>query len=62
MLMQCDKHREAHYVAEAVSETQMLCSMDLVEVNPDLVPGEGATKTVEFGVDLIASALGSTIV
>lgn len=28
--------REAHYVAEAIAETGLLGSMDLVEVNPQV--------------------------
>jgi len=53
--------REAHYIAEAVSETNMLGSMDLVEVNPKLAPGPEAAMTAQLGMALIASAMGSRI-
>jgi len=53
--------REAHYIAEAVSETGMLGSMDLVEVNPMLTAGKEAELTCQLGMALIASAMGSRI-
>ena len=53
--------REAHYVAEAVAETGLLCSLDMVEVNPSLVPGVGAAITLEMAVLLISSCLGNRI-
>lgn len=53
--------REAHFIAEAVSETGMLGSMDLVEVNPELKPGKDAELTSHLGMALIASAMGSRI-
>lgn len=53
--------REAHYIAEAVSETGMLGSMDLVEVNPMLCPGKEAEMTTNLGLALIASSMGSRI-
>lgn len=34
-------YREAHFVAEAIAETNMLGSMDLVEVNPQIVESSG---------------------
>jgi len=48
-------------VAEAVSETGMLGSMDLVEVNPMLTAGKEAELTVQLGMALIASGMGSRI-
>lgn len=54
-------YREAHYVAEAVSNTGMLGSMDLVEVNPKLCPGPESEMTAQLGMALIASAMGSRI-
>ena len=50
-------YREAHYVCEALAETGLLSSCDLVEVNPLIGGGSGAA-TVALGVELIASALG----
>lgn len=54
-------YREAHFVAEAVARTGKLGSMDLVEVNPKLTPGDESRQTAELGMALIASALGSSI-
>ena len=54
--------REAHYVAEALAETGLLGSMDMVEVNPSLAPAAGGTaSTVSLALDLVASALGKSI-
>eukprot|EP00055_Hartaetosiga_balthica_P010676 m.46330 g.46330 ORF g.46330 m.46330 type:complete len:358 (+) comp7263_c0_seq1:247-1320(+) len=59
-------YREAHFIAEACAETEMLGSMDLVEVNPSL-QGEEALgislgeQTVELGYAIAASALGNRI-
>ena len=61
-------YREAHYVCEAVSETGLLGSLDLVEINPllDSVAGgepggrRQGDATVRLGVELIASALGKS--
>lgn len=53
--------REAHYIAEAASSTKALQSMDLVEVNPTLMPGKEAELTSHLGMALIASAMGSRI-
>lgn len=53
--------REAHYVCEAVASTGLLGSMDIVEINPDLVPGSGAMATVKLGIHLVASALGKSV-
>lgn len=54
-------YREAHYVCEACAETGLLGSMDMVEVNPQLVPGQGGIATVTAAVQFIGSALGRTI-
>lgn len=54
--------REAHYVAEAAAETNLLCGLDMVEVNPTLSPGSGAQLTVDMALLLIASALGNRII
>lgn len=53
--------REAHFVAEAVSETGLLGSLDMVELNPTLGCDEEAALTVEMSLGLISSALGSRI-
>ncbi|TMW68373.1 hypothetical protein Poli38472_005841 [Pythium oligandrum] len=54
--------REAVYVAEAVGETNLLCGLDMVEVNPTLAPGSGAQDTVDMALLLISSALGNRII
>ncbi len=51
-------YREAHLSLEMVAECGRLGSFELVEVNPVLDHGN---KTAEIAVELIASALGSTI-
>lgn len=53
--------REAHYVAEAVAESNLLVGLDMVEVNPSLSPGAGAQNTVDMALLLISSALGNRI-
>mmetsp|Transcript_28743 Transcript_28743/g.52369 ORF Transcript_28743/g.52369 Transcript_28743/m.52369 type:complete len:380 (+) Transcript_28743:75-1214(+) len=65
--------REAHYICETLSMTNLLVSMDLVEINPDLdepVPGrmhgdsaliKADLCTVRFGLELISSVLGRAI-
>lgn len=53
--------REANYVAEAAAETNLLCGLDMVEVNPTLAPGQGAQITIEMALLLISSALGNRI-
>ncbi|MCA8959383.1 MAG: arginase [Planctomycetes bacterium] len=50
--------REAHLALEMVAESGRLGSFELVEVNPIL---DEQNRTAEIGVDLIASALGKTI-
>ncbi|KAL0583608.1 hypothetical protein ABG067_006527 [Albugo candida] len=53
--------REAHYAAEAVAETNLLCGLDLVEVNPTLSSNKDSAITVDMGILLISSALGNRI-
>ena len=55
--------RVAHYIAEAVAETDRLASMDMVEINPTLKPNTAGAgdATVELGLALVASALGARI-
>jgi len=66
-------YREAHYICERLAVTRRLGSMDIVEVNPELDkhteedmhgddPDIRATETVRLGIELVASALGKTIV
>jgi len=56
--------REAHFIAEAIAETNRLCSMDLVEINPSLNTG-GSTgsmdETIQLGLALTLSAVGQRI-
>lgn len=54
-------YREAHYVAEACAQSGLLGSMDVVEINPELALGAGGMATVKLGVELVASALGKSI-
>lgn len=51
-------YREAHLALELVAESQLVGSFELVEVNPIL---DRANTTAELAVDLVASALGKTI-
>lgn len=51
-------YREAHLAAEMISDTNKLCSMEFVEVNPILDHGN---QTGELAVSLICSALGQKI-
>jgi arginase len=51
-------YREAHLAMELVSESGLLGSMDVVEVNPILDHGN---ETAQLAVELVASALGARI-
>jgi arginase len=51
-------YREAHLVMELVSESGLLGSMDVVEVNPIL---DHENETARLAVELVASALGARI-
>jgi len=51
-------YREAHLAMEMIAETKMLTSLELCEVNPIL---DGHNQTGMLAVELIASALGKTI-
>lgn len=51
-------YREAHLAMEMVAETGLLTSMEMVEVNPIL---DTHNMTAGFATELIASALGKTI-
>ncbi len=52
--------REAHYINEALYETGCLVGMDLMEVNPALMP-ENAAGTIAIGNSLIRAAFGETL-
>jgi arginase len=55
-------YREAYFICEALAETGLLSSMDLVEVNTSLGGGsEAADRTVKIANGLIAAALGNRI-
>ena len=51
-------YREAHLALELVSESELVGSLEVVEVNPIL---DRANTTAETAVELVASALGKTI-
>ena len=53
-------YREAHFICESISDTALLGSMDMVEVNPLLYPERG-NETAAVAVSLIASAMGARI-
>lgn len=51
-------YREAHAAMEEVAETEMLRSMDVVEVNPIL---DEHNATAELACELVASAMGKRV-
>ena len=51
-------YREAHAAMELVAETDALCSLEVVEVNPIL---DSHNRTADLAVELISSALGDRI-
>ena len=53
--------REAHFVAEAVAETGLLVSMDMVEINPQLGSPDCQSRTTSLATQIIGSALGNRI-
>jgi len=55
--------REAHFICESAAASGALCSMDLVEVNPELGTPEEVARgaTARAAVALIGSALGKTV-
>lgn len=52
-------YRETHLALEMLADTNMLSSMDIVELNPSVDIGH---KTAGLAVELITSALGKSIV
>jgi len=55
-------YREGNFVAEFLSLTGHLRSMDIVEVNCKLSDAKGVKDTVDVAVDVVLSALGKNIV
>ena len=51
-------YREAHAAMELVAETDALCSLEVVEVNPIL---DSHNRTADLAVELVSSALGGRI-
>ena len=51
-------YREAHLAMELVAESGLAGSLEVVEVNPIL---DRENATAELAVELVASALGATI-
>jgi arginase len=51
-------YREAHLGMEIASDSGLMCSLEVVEVNPVL---DVANRTALLGVELVASALGKRI-
>lgn len=51
-------YREAHLAMEMLNDSQRLCSLEVVEVNPIL---DTANRTALLAVELIASAMGKRI-
>jgi arginase len=55
-------YREGNYICEALFASQKLSSMELVEVDPAQHPGVDPSKTVDFALTLIGSAMGKSII
>jgi arginase len=55
-------YREAHFVAEFVAQSGDLASFEIVEVNPSLSCDDGASDTVDLGLQIITSAMGKSII
>lgn len=53
--------REAHFVCEHVVKSGALASAEIVELNPTLSDGQGASETIELGHKLIAALCGECI-
>ena len=54
--------REGAYLCEVLASTSRLCSMDLVEVNPNLAQNQkDADQTADMGKRMVACALGETL-
>jgi len=55
-------YREAFYIMESCAESSLLCSLDLVEVNPGIGTELEIKETVDMALGLIRTALGNKIV
>lgn len=53
--------REANYICEAISLTDRLTSMEIVEVNPALRQEIDPVQTVNVALTLVGSAMGQTL-
>ncbi len=53
--------REAHFVAESVAKCGSLASAEIVELNPTLADGQGASETIELGHQLVNALMGECI-
>ncbi|KAL7007477.1 Arginase, catabolizes arginine to ornithine and urea [Cystobasidiomycetes sp. EMM_F5] len=55
--------REAHYIMESIAETDLLVSLDIMEVNPTIHSHDSAAvaQTVNLGRSLVRSAIGETL-
>ena len=51
-------YREAHATMELIADTDALCSMEVVEVNPIL---DSHNRTADLAVELVSSTLGEKI-
>ncbi len=52
-------YREAHLLMEIIADSQRLCSMDIVEINPII---DNRNKTAKIAVDLAISLFGKRII
>jgi len=53
--------REGHYICEAIAETGLLVSFDMMEINPSLGAMASVQQTVDVGRSLVRCALGETL-
>uniref|UniRef100_A0A2R2JFW7 Arginase n=2 Tax=Glaciozyma antarctica TaxID=105987 RepID=ARGI_GLAA1 len=53
--------REGHYICEAIAETNLLVSLDIMEINPSLGALASVAQTVDVGRSLVRCALGETL-
>jgi arginase len=49
-------------VAEAVAHSGNLVSVHMVELNPTSSDDDGADETIEFGLQIITSFMGKSII
>ena len=54
-------YRESHYICEHLAWSELLHSMDMVEVNPRLADKKATDETVQIALSLIGSALGESV-